>query len=245
MQLVHPEDRAYRDQVNETIRREGEAEFEYRVLRPDGEVRHVTGYGRLVRDEAGEAVAMFGATLDTTELRQKERDLQEKNAELQRFTYTISHDLKSPLVTVKTFLGYLEEDMSRSDAGRIEQDIGYMRTAAEKMGQLLDELLEMSRIGRVANPPVRVKFRELVDEALGIVAGRIVERGVEVRVDEAAVTLVGERPRLVEIWQNLVENAVKFMGDQASPRIDIGVEGRGRQAVFFVRDNGMGVDPRY
>ena len=243
--LVHPGDREYHDQVTETIRRDGKCNFEYRIVRPDGELRHVTGSVEVVRDERGEAVAMFGMVLDTTELTQKERELREKSTELERFTYAISHDLKSPLVTVKTFLGYLEEDLARSDADRIGQDILYIRTAADKMRQLLDELIEMSRVGRIANPPVRVTLRQLVKEALSAVAGSIAERGVEVRVGDDDIALYGDRPRLVAIWQNLVENAVKFMGDQASPRIEMGAELRGRDTVFFARDNGMGIDPRY
>ncbi len=182
---------------------------------------------------------------DITERKKKEMEIEEKNAELERFIYTISHDLKSPLVTVKTFLGYLREDLTADDAEKVGKDMGYMRTAAEKMGVLLDELLEMSRVGRMVNPPVQVSFAELVEEALNAVAGNIAEHKVEVRVSDEKITLYGDRPRLVEIWQNLVENAVKFMGDQALPRIEIGVEHYGPGAVFFVRDNGMGIDPRY
>ncbi|MGZ8474272.1 MAG: sensor histidine kinase, partial [Candidatus Deferrimicrobiaceae bacterium] len=183
---------------------------------------------------------------DITERIRREEELKRKTAELERFTYTISHDLKSPLVTVKAFLGYLEQDLSRSDAGRIAKDMQYIRAAADKMGQLLDELLVMSRVGRVVHPPVRVTLRELIGEALGMVAGPIAERRVEVLVSDGdPLELIGDRPRLVEIWQNLVENAVKYMGDQASPRIEIGTERRGRDTVFFVRDNGMGIDPRH
>jgi len=190
----------------------------------------------------GYFVAVFN---NITESKRAEAELYEKNAEMERFTYMISHDLKSPLVTVKTFLAYLEQDISQSDAGRIDKDMLYMRTAADKMGQMLDELLEVSRIGRVVNPPISVTFRELVEEALSMVAGPVAERGVAVQVDDEAFTLSGDRPRLVEIWQNLLENAVKFMGDQPSPRVEIGVQLRGRETVFFVRDNGMGVDMRY
>jgi PAS domain S-box-containing protein len=182
---------------------------------------------------------------DITERKKKETEIEEKNAELERFIYTISHDLKSPLVTVKTFLGYLREDLAAEDTEKIEKDMGFMRTAAEKMGILLDELLEMSRVGRMVNPPVRVSFAELVDEALHAVAGNIAERRAEVRVSDEEIMLCGDRARLVEIWQNLVENAVKFMGDQSLPRIEIGVERYGPGPVFFVRDNGMGIDPRY
>jgi signal transduction histidine kinase len=68
---------------------------------------------------------------------------------------------------------------------------------------------------------------------------------VAIQVEAPPLSLLGDRPRLEEIWQNLVENAVKYMGDQPSPRIELGVEGRGAGSVFFVRDNGMGIDPRF
>ncbi len=181
----------------------------------------------------------------TTELSRVVTDLEQKNAEMERFTYMISHDLKSPLVTISTFLGYLEKDMASADTGRIEKDMQYMRGATEKMGRLLAELLEMSRIGRVVNQPVKVTFQELVEEALNAVAGPLAGRGLEVQVSDSEVTLCGDRPRLVEIWQNLVENAVKFMGEQSAPRLEIGFQRQGDDVVFFVCDNGIGVDPRY
>ena len=182
---------------------------------------------------------------DITEHKRQERELSEKSAELERFTYTVSHDLKSPLVTVKTFLGYLEQDLLSSNKERVKQDVTYMRMAADKMGHLLDELLKLARVGRKTNPPVRVTFQELAREVVGLVAGRISISHAEVKVAEAAVVLEGDRPRLVEIWQNLVENACKFMGDQSKPRVEIGVEQRGAETVFFVRDNGVGIEPRF
>lgn len=240
LQFVHPDDREDFDRAM----KKRELDLQYRIIRPNGVLRYLKVTGEVQHDERGEVVALFGTLLDITELRQTERDLQEKNAELERFTYTVSHDLKSPLVTVKTFLGYLERDMESVNAERIQKDVLYIRNAAEKMGLLLDELLEMSRIGRLINPPVRVLFGELVEQALQAVAGSISDRGVEVRVS-GDVTLYGDRQRLAEIWQNLVENAVKFMGEQTSPRIEIGMERLGGETVFFVRDNGIGINPRY
>jgi len=182
---------------------------------------------------------------DISERKRAERDLQEKNAELERFLYTASHDLKSPVVTVRTFLGYLEQDIAANDAARIEKDTRYIRNAADKMARLLDELLDLSRVGRVTTPPVRMTLRSLAEEALSAVAGAISERGVTVTVDDHDILLHGDRPRLVEIWQNLVENACKFMGDQQAPRLEIGGEVHRAETVFFVRDNGCGIDPRY
>jgi PAS domain S-box-containing protein len=224
--------------------------IEMNMLRKDGSTFIGERNGILLRltDFSGTA----GIIRDITERKQMEdklkksfEELQSSNAELERFTYTISHDLKSPIVTIKTFLGYLKQDMTGADARKVAEDMLFMEGAADKMSSLLDELLEMSRIGRVVNPPVTVTFGELVQEALDLVAGGIRERGVAVQVSAEALSLYGDRPRLVEIWQNLLENAVKFMGGQASPRIDIGFEQRASDTVFFVRDNGMGIDPRY
>ena len=169
--------------------------------------------------------------------------LQEKNAELERFLYTASHDLRSPVVTVQTFLGYLEKDMAAADAERIATDVGFIRSAADRMVQLLDDLLAISRIGRVVSPPVVVTFRAVVADACAAVAGRLTERGVTVQVGDHAVLLTGDRLRLVEVFQNLIDNAGKFMGGQPAPRIEIGVAGPAAKPVFFVRDNGLGIDP--
>jgi len=251
--MIHESDR---DRVISSLERHLDARLpyneEYRTVDKDGGLRYWVDRGTAMWDETGKAFRMIGACSDITERQQTQdklkvafEELQRSNAELERFTYTISHDLKSPLVTVKTFLGYLRQDIDGADAGRVEKDMLFMAGAADKMSRLLDELLEMSRIGRVVNPPVAVTFGELVQEALDMVAGGISERGVAVQVSAGALSLNGDRLRLVEVWQNLLENAVKFMGGQASPRIDIGFEQRAADTVFFVRDNGMGINPRY
>jgi PAS domain S-box-containing protein len=243
--LVHPEDRESLKRQTSAVMAGESGNLEYRILRPDGETRHVTAVVEVRRNGTGQPAGLFATVQDTTDLRRKERELGEKNAELERFTYTISHDLRSPLVTVKTFLGYLEADLARSDPEQVEKDLFFVRSATDKMGRLLDELLQMSRVGQTASPPSRIPFRELAEETLRAVAGSIAARGVEVRVAEDPTILLGERSRLAAIWQNLVENAVKYMGDQPHPLIELGVEGTGRETIFTVRDNGMGIDPRY
>jgi signal transduction histidine kinase len=194
-----------------------------------------------------ETIAGYVAPILSTRLQRHwhEEELQEKNDELIRFTYTVSHDLKSPLVTIRTFLGYLEQDMRKPDAAGVDKDLAYIRNAADKASRLLDELLELSRIGRKVNPPVDIPLQEVVKEALSLLAGRIAQRNVKVKVTKEPILLYGDRPRLVEVFQNLVDNAVKFMGDTRTPHVEIGVEQVGDGTVLFVRDNGIGIDPRY
>ena len=178
-------------------------------------------------------------------LRASENELKQRNEELTRFTYSVSHDLKSPLVTIQTFVGYLEQDLSKQDPAAVQKDFGFIRGAAQKMSRLLDELLELSRVGRTKNPAEDVTLQALVDEALTLVAGRVAERGVRVDVTTEPVILHGDRVRLVEVFQNLLDNAVKFMGEQPSPRVEIGVRTAGADLELVVRDNGVGIDPRH
>ncbi|MCX6879707.1 MAG: GAF domain-containing protein [Verrucomicrobia bacterium] len=227
--------------VQHAIERGEPFDVELEIITAKGNLRSVHAIGKA--DPARRKVAGFFQ--DITERKQVEAELQAKSAELERFLHAVSHDLKSPAVTIQTFLGFLAQDLAATDAGRIEKDLRFIHAATDKMMRMLDELLELARVGRVGSRPVKVTFRELVDEALGAVAGRIAERGVTVAVGEHAVSLLGERLRLAEIWQNLIENACKFMGDQPAPRIEIGLEMRGAETVFFVRDNGIGLDPRH
>src|SRR6266540_1437653 len=174
------------------------------------------------------------------------KELEDKNAELERFTYTVSHDLKSPLITIKGFLGFLEKDAASGNTTRLKSDIKRIADATDKMHLLLSELLELSRVGRLMNPSQQIPFEDLVHEAVELVQGRLQERGIKVQIQSGLPIVNGDRQRLVEVIQNLVDNAAKFMGDQAAPCIEIGASaGQNENSIFFVRDNGIGIAPEY
>jgi PAS domain S-box-containing protein len=171
--------------------------------------------------------------------------LEQKNAELERFTYTVSHDLKSPLVTIRGFVGTLERSARAGDLDRLSADCARIAAAADRMRQLLDDLLELSRIGRVASKPVEMPFASVVDIALESLEGPLQARHVDVVVAPDLPVVRGDTTRITEVVQNLVENAIKFMGDQPAPRVEIGVRPDRGERVLYVRDNGIGIDPRY
>ena len=169
-------------------------------------------------------------------------ELENKNSELERFTYTVSHDLKSPLVTINGFLGYLEQDAVSGNLDRLKGDMQRIHDAVKKMQNLLNELLELSRIGRIMNPPEAVAFNTLTDEALYLVHGRLEERHVMVDVQPNLPVVIVDKPRIIEVLQNLLDNAAKYMGDQLHPHIEVGREGtEDGLPVFYVKDNGMGI----
>jgi len=169
-------------------------------------------------------------------------ELTAKNAELERFTYTVSHDLKSPLVTMKGFLGYLEQDMLTGNIERLKTDSKRISNAVEKMQELLNDLLELSRIGRFINASELMPFDELIHAAVELVNGRLTEQHVTVQIQPNLPSIYGDRQRLTEVLQNLLDNAAKYMGDQSDPRIEIGQHGEdGDKPVFYVKDNGIGI----
>jgi signal transduction histidine kinase len=174
-------------------------------------------------------------------------ELENKNIELERFTYTVSHDLKSPLFTIRGFLGFLEQDALNGDRERLGVDIQRITEATDRMHRLLNELLELSRVGRMKNESTAVPFEEITREAVDLVAGRLLEKKIALQIDEGLPDVFGDRPRLVEVMQNLLDNACKFMGDQKEPRIQVGWMGEQGQdrSIFFVRDNGMGIAPEH
>ncbi len=196
------------------------------------------------------------------ERRQLLEELGAKNEELERFNYTVSHDLKSPLVTIKGFLGLLEKDALAGNADRLKHDVRRIGAAADRMRRLLDELLELSTVGRRVRPPEEVSLALLASEALENLAAQVAEHEVEVVIDPDLPVVVGDRVRLQQLVQNLLANAVKYLGDQKAPRVDFGIrldllhlppsggtppanESTTGQTVLFVRDNGVGIDERY
>ena len=169
------------------------------------------------------------------------KELEAKNEELGRFTYTVSHDLKSPLVTIKGFLGLLEHDAAQGDEVRVKQDIAQIRNAADTMQRLLKELLQLSRSGSVVNLSGEIAMTEVAREAVALLASPIAARSVDVDVDPAMPVVIGDRTRLLQVFQNLLGNAIKFMGSQPHPRISVGVRQEEDKTVFFVKDNGQGI----
>ena len=216
---------------------------------------------RSIGNEELEALRLFGgyaglaiqnARLNSAlqnELLQRQtfiNELESKNAELERFTYTVSHDLKSPLVTITGFLGYLEKDALSGDHQKIKGTIERITLAARKMQSLLNDLLELSRIGRIMNLPENVSFEGIVKEAIERVRGQLEAKQTQIKIQNNLPTVYGDRVRLVEVLQNLIDNSTKYSNPASTPCIEIGTkEDAQGQTIFFVQDNGIGIDPQF
>ena len=175
------------------------------------------------------------------------RELESQNAELERFTYTVSHDLRSPLVTIRGFLGYLKQDATSGDTNRFDKDLKRIANAVDRMQTLLNELLELSRIGRIVSPLENVLFEDIIKDAKEILAGPLEAGNVKLELVGEFPYVHVDRLRLTEVIQNLLSNAIKFARDQKQPVIRIGTKGVDEEdkPVFYIQDNGIGIDPRY
>lgn len=172
-------------------------------------------------------------------------ELEQKNTELERFTYTVSHDLKSPLITIGGYLGFLEKDAIAGDIPRLQEDIERITSATEKMRVLLSDLLSLSRVGRIVNPPERVSFGTIAHEAVEQVGGAAREHHVTITIVPDLPEVYIDHTRIREVLVNLLENAIKFSGEQDNSEIEIGARYDLQGPAFFVKDNGIGIDPKF
>ncbi len=242
-------DPGQRDSLVEQLDKEGFVKsYEMRQRRRGGKVLTIQATVSPVRDEQGDTVRMLSILRDVSEQKQAEAEreamlaqLAEKNTELERFTYTVSHDLKSPLLTIRSFADLLRKDTETGDRKRVEEDLAQIAAATESMRQMVDDLLELSRIRRQAESWKEVSLGGVVRETLDLLAGRISKAGVEVEVEESLPRLKCDRILLRMVFQNLIDNAVKYSADTPAPRVKIGARREGRQTVYFVRDNGVGI----
>ena len=143
------------------LHREGKPVGALTLYSPDAGIFDEEAQALLVRMASDISFAL-DSFAHNEERKKAEEELFKKNAELEGFTYTVSHDLKSPLVTIKTFLGYLEEDLKTNKAETVAKDLKYLHGAADKMGLLLNDLLKLARIGHLSNPPVAEPLQEIV-----------------------------------------------------------------------------------
>jgi len=223
-----------------------------RILTPTGESRWLSDTSVEITDESGKAKGAIGIFQDITERKRIEAEresliaeLEKRNAELERFNYTLSHELKTPLVTIRGFLGFLEESVAKNNTEKIKSDIDRIAKATDKMHNMINELLQLARIGRIMNPPENVLFAEIVQMGLRAVESHIITQNIKIKIDPNLPIVHVDRPRLVEVLQNLIDNAIKYMGSQSAPTIHIGTRNDGNLQIFFIRDNGMGIDPVY
>jgi PAS domain S-box-containing protein len=249
---VHPEDRDCVQQARTRVlaTSEGRERVDYRIVRPDGTVRWMLVVGQSFLPAPGQAVGARGVVFDITEQKQLEQalaqraaDLERLNTELQQFGYVVSHDLQEPLRTITNFIQLLAKHLHGTVDAQAAELISFVVDGTQRMQTLITDLLAYTRVSGPVQSFAAVDGEVLLAHVLGDLQLAIQDQGAEVTHD-GLPTVQGDAGQLGLVLQNLIGNALKFRS-AAPPRIHIGARRDGRHWVFAVRDNGIGIEPRY
>lgn len=208
------------------------------------------------QDELGELSVAFDSM--TSELKEMYDHLEEKvrvrtkelvavNAELDSFVYTASHDLRAPLRGISAFARFLEEDYASQLDAAGRDHLQEIRNGADRLSCLIDDLLTLSRITRIKNPYDLVSIPVLIDDILKRIEFDIKENKVDICVKKNMQPVMCDRIKMGEVFLNLINNAIKFSSknNNQTPRVEIGYQEKDLVHEFFVKDNGIGIDPQY
>ena len=178
-------------------------------------------------------------------LSQRTAEAEARSRELESFLYAASHDLRAPVLSIQGFTNLLTRNLGRRLDKQSREHLGRIRVNAEAMDLLLRDLLEASRVGRVQEVIEWVDSGEIVASVLRDLEPEVTRLNVQVEVADR-LPLAPYAPRLLaRVFRNLIDNAIKFMGDQPAPRITIGCERLREAHRFWVRDNGVGISPEH
>lgn len=258
-EIVHPDDRAAAASTWAGLRGDsGTCHFETRVLCADGSTRWLAWTAtRSPGDDLVYAVArdVTGRKRTEDDVRRLNEELERRvaertaqleaaNRELESFSYSVSHDLRAPLRAIEGFSRFLAESHGAKLDAEGNRLIGVVRENTRRMGRLIDDLLEFSRMGRAELLKTRVDMNELVREALEQLKPDWSGRKVDFRIADLPPAWC-DRSLVHQVFLNLLGNALKYSRPQEDATIEVGVDADGGQTAYFVRDNGVGFDPAY
>jgi PAS domain S-box-containing protein len=261
---LHPKDKkSVFEKINATLENDDPYDVIYRLKTKKRGYRWFLARGKVLRDEAGNAYRMAGSIADITnakkaeeevrklnatleqKIKERTMDLQATNEELESFSYTVSHDLRAPLRAIDGFSKVLVSKLN----GQLDPDqLHYLDVIIEnvgKMGLLIDDLLSFSRMSRREKREVSFDTRQLVQEVFDDIMQVENEKKTTLKIQRNLPPMFADRDMMKHVFANLLGNAVKFSSTQEKPLIDVGYEWNHDEAVYFVKDNGVGFDMTY
>jgi len=258
LQIIHPDDRAGVEQSTKNAIEWGSPyEFEHRVIWPDSSVHWIASRGGVRRNPEGVVVSLQGATFDITErkaaqnaigqreaMQSRAAELTRSNDDLQQFAYVAAHDLQEPLRMVSSYTQLLAERYKGRLDADADQYIAFAVNGAQRMQMLIEDLLAYCQVGTAAKDLRETSTSDALNEALLNLKGGIDESGAEVTYAPLP-TLIADRAQLVQLFQNVVGNAIKYRGAEP-PRVHVSAKkNQAGEWIFSLRDNGLGIDPKH
>jgi len=248
---VLPEDRPIAQEAHRRAAETGVLSYEVRVQWPDGSIHWISPHGRMHYDSEGRPSRITGVVADVTERKQAEEererlieDLARSNRELEQFAYIASHDLQTPLRTISSFVNLLARRYQGKLGPEADEYISYAVEGAARMRHLIHDVLEYSRVGSQGKAIQPTDCRAVFDQALANLREEIVESGAKITSDDLPA-IPADYSQAVQLFSNLLGNAIKYRKKEEPPRIHISAEQRENDWLFSVRDNGIGFEQQY
>lgn len=259
LSVVHPDDRArLRESMEAAWQKREPLTADIRIIRPDGAVRFLHAQGKVVLDGEGRPLRLAATLQDITERKLADQAIQDlnrelntrmtelaaANKELEGFSYSVSHDLRAPLRAIDGFSRMLLEDFGPQAEGEAKRYLDVIRGNARRMGQLIDDLLAFSQMGKKSLESFRIKMDGLLEEVIAEVRQQNPDRALDFRLSPLPA-LRGDPAMFRQVWTNLVSNAVKYSRGRQPAVIEIGAREEEKELVYWIRDNGVGFEMEF
>jgi len=182
---------------------------------------------------------------EITERNRVEEELRKTNEKLKNFAHVVSHDLKTPIISIQGFSARLLKSCQEQLGEKGRRYVSQIQTSARRMEVLVSDLLTLSMIGRVVSAFTDISSLDLARKVTAGLGAILKEKGIELAVAETLPEIRADGERIYQVFENLLVNAIKYMGDTENPKIEIGYDDNGAFHQFYVKDNGIGIDAKY
>jgi two-component system sensor kinase FixL len=232
--------------IRQILRKEkGVHNYEKEILRKDGKTLPVSLSVSLLRDDRNKVVGALGIGEDITERRRAEEERRKRSEELENFVYLISHSLKTPIVSLQGFVSVLLSEYGDELAQQGRHYLDRIHKNAGQMSEMIQDLLKFSKVGRMTKPREEVKASDIIEEAIDELRFMLIEKGIKISVPSDLPYIYCDREGISTVFCNLIDNSIKYMGKTLNPQIEIGCQDKRRFHVFWIKDNGIGIDEKY
>ena len=244
--IIIPEDRLTEEPAILSRIQSGERvdHFETVRRRKDGSLLNISLTISPVRDRNGTIIGASKIARDITDRKRIEEELLLANEDLERFAYSVSHDLQEPLRSIKIYSELLAQRYGGQLEGKGRDFLDYVHQGASQMEILVHDLLAYTQVKKIASPEQETDANDALSAALANLSAAAMESGAEISSDPLPSLRV-HSTHLKQLFQNLIGNAIKYRSPDRSPAIHVGAERNGDRWVFSVRDNGMGIQAEY
>lgn len=218
--------------------------LEFEMRRRNGTFFPVSVDATAIKSETGEYIRSRSSCFDMTRRKEAEFLTDQANKELESFTYSVSHDLRAPLRSVHSYMRILHEDYAAKLDEEGNRLMNIVINNAKRMGQLIDDLLEFSRMGRTELQRANIKMQEMVEG--------LTDEFIEMDPDKKFKVVIhpiedarADYAMVKQVWINLISNSIKYSKKIANPVIEIGSKQEDNKIIYFIKDNGVGFDMKY